>query len=482
MLNNFKLRGQIFLGFSLPVTLLLGLSGLIFVTGNQVSQTFKEVERVQKVIIATDEMALRTSMMARQARGYLLVQSNDSLQEFERQKQLYNRAVEISEPLIQNSAQKQIFERMIKVGEAYDDMCKKTFQLVQQGKLEDAIDLYLRESKALVGELDRLNADFNADELKILSHLTGGATNSVHFLIVISAIAGLLGLILSGVAAFFIWVRVTKTVNCSVEAIASSTSEIAVAVEQQERTALQQATAVSQTTTTMNELNASALKSVDQANAATTSAQQVSTLASSGTKVVTHTLEDMAVLKQNVEKIASQIQQLNEQAGQIGIISTLVGDLASQTNMLALNAAVEAVRAGEHGKGFTVVSAEIRKLADQSKQSAEKIRLLIKEIEDAMSSTISVTDEGSKQVEQGVRTAQGMAETFAGVAEAINAIVVNHQQISLTAKQQSIAVQQVVEVMNSLKLGADQTAAGISQTKVETQQLNEVALNLKTIV
>lgn len=89
MLNNFKLREQIFLGFSLPVTLLLGLSGMIFVVGNQMSQAFKEVGRAQEVIIGTDDMILRTSMMARQVRGYLLVQNNNPLQEFEKQKQLY---------------------------------------------------------------------------------------------------------------------------------------------------------------------------------------------------------------------------------------------------------------------------------------------------------------------------------------------------------------------------------------------------------
>lgn len=482
MLNNFKLRGQIFLGFSLPVTLLISLSGLIVAVGNQTSQTFKEVGRAQQVLIATDDMVLRTSMMARQARGYLLVQDNDPVQEFEKQKRLYQQALEVAKPLVDDEKQKQLFDRMVKMGEEYDDMCKETFRLIEQGKLKEATDLYLRESKVLVGGLDQLGEDFNKREQEILSGLTDNTTNSMRFLIFSSISVGLLGLILSIAAASLIWTRVTGTVNRSVEAIASSTSEIAAAVEQQERSANQQVTAVSQTTATMDELKASALQSVEQADTATASAQQVSSLASSGTKAVTHTLEDMAVLKQNVEKIIEQIQRLSEQAGQIGVISTLVGDLASQTNMLALNAAVEAVRAGEHGKGFTVVSGEIRKLADQSKRSAEKIRVLIKEIEGAINTTVSVTDEGARQVEQGVKTAQGTAETFAGVADAISTIVFNNQQISLTAKQQLVAVQQVVDVMSILKMGADQTASGISQTKVETQQLNEVALNLKAVV
>ncbi|MEH1825250.1 MAG: methyl-accepting chemotaxis protein [Nostoc sp.] len=371
---------------------------------------------------------------------------------------------------------------MLKLGNEYDDLCKETFRLVEQGKLKDATTLYLQESKTVVGELDQLNTEFNQREKEILAHLTETTANSMRYLIFGSVIVGLLGLILSSAAASLIWARVTKTVNRSVDAIASSASEIAAAVEQQERTATEQATSVSQTTATMNELGISCRQSVEQADVAAISAQQVFNLASSGTKDVAHTLEHMAFLKQKVEQIAEGIKRLGEQAEQIGSISTLVGDIANQTNMLALNAAVEAVRAGEQGKGFTVVSSEIRKLADQSKQSAEKIRVLVSQIQAAIKATATVTDEETKQVEHGVKTAKGTAETFAGVADAINSVFLNSQQISLTAKQQAVAVQQVIQVMDNLKVGADQTASGIGQTRVETKQLNEVALNLKVVV
>ena len=77
------------------------------------------------------------------------------------------------------------------------------------------------------------------------------------------------------------------------------------------------------------------------------------------------TVEGMFTLEKKVGAIAEQIVHLSEQANQIGSISQLVFDLANKTNMLALNSSVEAVRAGEHGKGFSVVANEIRKLAHQ---------------------------------------------------------------------------------------------------------------------
>jgi methyl-accepting chemotaxis protein len=177
-----------------------------------------------------------------------------------------------------------------------------------------------------------------------------------------------------------------------------------------------------------------------------------------------------------------QIMQLSEQTDRIGNISSVVSDLANQTNMLALNAAVEAVRAGEHGKGFGVVASEIRKLSDRSKKSATQINLLVADIQKAINSTVMVTDEGTKTVESGVNIASETAAAFAGVANAINNVVLSSQQVSLNAKQQAVAIEQVVEAMNSLNQAAAQTASGITQTKVGTQKLNEAALDLKAII
>ena len=267
-----------------------------------------------------------------------------------------------------------------------------------------------------------------------------------------------------------------------VSTIVGSSTEIAATVEQQERMAAQQSVSVNQTTTTMDELGASSRQSAEQAEVAATGARQALLLAEDGTKVVSQTWDGMIMLKEKVGAIAEQILRLSEQTSQISNITNLVSDLANQTNMLALNAAVEAARAGDQGRGFAVVASEIRKLADQSKQSAERINGLVVDIQGAINSTVMVTDEGTKTVEKGMQLTQGTAQTFTGVADAINNVVLSSQQISLNTKQQAIAIQQVVDAMNSLNQGAAQTASGISQTKVGTQRLNEAAQNLKAVV
>lgn len=292
---------------------------------------------------------------------------------------------------------------------------------------------------------------------------------------------GLTALIASGLAVLFAN-RTTKLIQGIASSIASSSTEIAATVEQQERTVSGQASSVNQTTTTMDELGASSRQSAEQAEASAAGASQALNLAEGGTQAVQQTLKGMTILKEQVNEIALAIIRLSEQTGQIGSVSSLVGDLANQTNMLALNAAVEAARAGEHGKGFGVVATEIRKLADQSKKSSEKINTLVGDIQSAINKTVMVTDEGTKKVDQGLELAQKTAQTFTGVADSVNNVFLNSQQISLSAKQQAIAVQQIVMAMNSINLGAKESASGITQVKSSAQQLKEAAQQLKKAV
>ncbi|GAB4190556.1 MAG: hypothetical protein Fur006_32720 [Coleofasciculaceae cyanobacterium] len=267
-----------------------------------------------------------------------------------------------------------------------------------------------------------------------------------------------------------------------VSRISTASHQIFSTLDEQERVASQQAASVNETTATMDELEASSRQSAEQAKAAVAAAQQALVLTKDGTQAVGESLEGMFALEQKVGAIAQQIVRLSEQANQIGSISQLVSDLANKTNMLALNSSVEAIRAGEHGKGFSVVANEIRKLADQSQNSAEKISVLVSEIQSAINSTVMVTDEGTKTVAAGVQIAQKTDQAFTGVADAVNKVVLNNQQISLNLKQQVDAIQQVVQAMESINQGAKETAVGINQTKVGTQQLNETALNLQQMV
>ncbi|MBP0002448.1 MAG: CHASE3 domain-containing protein [Cyanobacteria bacterium SBC] len=464
-----KIRNWIIAGYSVPVF----LSALLSVFVARESHNLRMLIDNSQLV---NDIALNIQIMSRTTRGYLLDRNDISKISYQNAKNTYNTdAATLAEQLV-DPEQQQVLEALVKDVDDLIAINDSIFQFVESGKTDEAM-IQWREDKGRkqVEDVQALLQSFRQEEDEILF-------TSLNTLLYSTLGFTLIVFLLSTSIGWWVVRNIANQMDQSAGAIASSSSEIAATVEQQERAATQQAASVNETTTTMDELGASSRQIMEQADAATENARQALNQADNGTRTVAETVETMTVLKDKVSAIARQILQLSEQTNQIGNISILVSDLANQTNMLALNAAVEAVRAGEHGKGFSVVASEIRKLADRSKKSAEKINALVADIQNAINSTVMVTDEGTKTVESGVRTSQNTSESFGEIRSAINEVVLNNQQISLTLKQQVSAVQQVVEAMNSLNTAARETASGISQVKVGTQRLNEAAISLKEMV
>jgi methyl-accepting chemotaxis protein len=275
---------------------------------------------------------------------------------------------------------------------------------------------------------------------------------------------------------------VLTAVKQTLNALITNSTEIAVASEEQERISAQQASAVNQTTITMEELNAASTLAAQQAETAAKGAQEVLVFATGGTQTVMRSLGEMMTLKEKMNAMQAQILQLTTQTNLIGNISSLVSDLANQTNMLALNAAIEAVHAGAHGQGFAIVATEIRKLADQSQKSAIKINTLVKNIQEAIYLTETTTMDGMKTIEKSYQSSQDTVDAFSSVSSRIDQVTSSVQSISLNCQQQMIAIQQVVEAMRILNIAATETASGIRQIKIGIQNLNEVSLVLKVLV
>jgi methyl-accepting chemotaxis protein len=293
--------------------------------------------------------------------------------------------------------------------------------------------------------------------------------------------AGIAGGLTVGLA-LFLTDRVAKYIQKAISTITVSAGEITDTVQLQEISVNQQANSAIATTDSINVLEAISTETAQQADASATGAQQALSLAEEGTQAVKKTIHEMSDLRDRVDEIAQQIANLGEQTGQITTVSDLVSDLAKQTNMLALKAAVEAARAGEQGKGFGVVAGEIRKLADESKKSAQKINDLATDIQTSINRTVMTTDRGTKTATDGIQLAENTAVTFVGVAEAVNNVFLNSQQISSSTKRQANAIQQVLGAMNTISQGSQESAIGMHKVKTSTRELNQIADELQAAV
>lgn len=479
--NSLKLRTRMIIGYLVPLVLFGVLGGLIYITNTDRDRRQTEVSEVEVAMARINSFAYSMSRVARNTRGQVLFPNDQSYrQDFEKALEEHRTSAPGIADLMDTPEFKALMQEVVTQAEANINNSEEVFKLVRanqipkatevltevrvRGQVEEAFDKILADKAAA---LDRLQTEEEAANAALAATVTVGFIASL-----ISSIAFCL-LITNWISQ-----RVQQTAN----EITASSSQIATTIQQQEQIANQQAASVNETTATMDELEASCRQSVEQAQAAVASAQDALQLAERGTQAVGQTLEGMFAMEKRVEAIADQIVYLSEQANQIANISQLVSELANQTNMLALNSSVEAVRAGEHGKGFAIVANEIRKLSDQSESAAEKISGLVSEIQKAINATVMVTDEGTKTVKSGVQIAQQTEQAFTGVAETVSKVALNNQQVALNLKQQVNAIRQVVDAMETINRGAKETATGLGETKMGTQQLNQAALLLKEMV
>ncbi len=295
-------------------------------------------------------------------------------------------------------------------------------------------------------------------------------------------IAALLFEIALAAIVLFTLQRVTKTLQNAVDNVSGRSTKIAASVDEQGRIISDQSASVTETTSTIEGLGLSTLKTAQQADASASTAKEALDLSENGLRAAEETLEGISELRGKVSSIADNIMQLSEQTDQITSVSKLVADLADQTNMLALNAAVEAARAGEQGKGFAVVAGEIRKLADQSRSSADKINTLVGTIQSSINSTVMVTDEGNKTADVGIRLTESTMAAFQQIEQAIKEVSEASQNIALSSKQQAVGVQQAVSSMNAINLGAQESSTFAEQVKTTSDELANVAENLQVTV
>lgn len=163
-----------------------------------------------------------------------------------------------------------------------------------------------------------------------------------------------------------------------------------------------------------------------------------------------------------IDASAALMNQLNEENSRIGDIVATIKHISTQTNLLALNAAIEAARAGEHGKGFSVVSHEIRKLAESSEQSTEQIEHILGTIR-------TRTAEAAEQIIQGQRTVAASSEAAQQVIESMRSVASDSGR---TLEQSTHVDRSADDLQHQYKKVADQivTIAGITEQNMASIQ------------
>lgn len=165
--------------------------------------------------------------------------------------------------------------------------------------------------------------------------------------------------------------------------------------------------------------------------------------AAQGNDSLNRVMSQMTIINDSSDHVEKQVRILGEQSQQIGNIVDVITSIADQTNLLALNAAIEAARAGEQGKGFAVVADEVRKLAEQSKQSADQIAALILSIQHDTTNVINAISSNTKETAAGMEVVDETKEAFQKIMQSIGGVSTQLHDISAVTEQMSASIEEV---------------------------------------
>ena len=178
-----------------------------------------------------------------------------------------------------------------------------------------------------------------------------------------------------------------------------------------------------------------------------------------GDKNVAAAVDQMKVVESSVSETSGVIAQLGEESDKIGKIVDAIAAISDQTNLLALNAAIEAARAGEHGRGFAVVADEVRKLAEQSQQSAREISDLIGSIQEKSQDAVRSMQEGVNQVRTGTEAVNGGGQAFKQIAEMVTEVAENSRRMGLIVKTLVGSTDEINKAVENINAKSRQVAS-----------------------
>ncbi|MEW6685092.1 MAG: HAMP domain-containing methyl-accepting chemotaxis protein [Candidatus Edwardsbacteria bacterium] len=261
-----------------------------------------------------------------------------------------------------------------------------------------------------------------------------------------------------------------QELSASAEEMNASAEEISGTVQQMAKGAAQQSERITEISKEVENVSASTRKIDSQVRMTAVSSHRSTEAAVGGMQAAQHSVTRMTEIFTVANQTAERVQLLSQHSKQIGEIVGLITSIAEQTDLLALNAAIEAAKAGEAGRGFTVVAEEVRRLAVESAQSTERVSTLIREIEREIAETVEMIEKEKEVVIWGKETVDKAEEALKLINSTVTVASTMVRQIADVSKAQSESTQQVVKSVADISTVALETAANTEEVAAAVQE------------
>jgi twitching motility protein PilJ len=294
----------------------------------------------------------------------------------------------------------------------------------------------------------------------VTEDITGAIADSVNY--TIEELRVLVGRINSAAAQ----------VTSATESAQATSVKLLQAAERQSKEIQEAGASVLKMARAINEVSASASKSVSVARQSLSAAQK-------GQEAVSNSISGMGEIREQIQETSKRIKRLGESSQEIGEIVELISDITEQTNVLALNAAIQAASAGEAGRGFTVVAEEVQRLAERSAEATKQIAAIVKTIQTDTHDAVAAMEKSTVGVVEGAKLSDAAGQALSEIGEVSRRLAQLIEEISVTAQAQAQAAGHVATTMQDILSVTKQTTEGTKQTAVSVGQIAKLAQELK---
>jgi len=260
-----------------------------------------------------------------------------------------------------------------------------------------------------------------------------------------------------------------------VMAVTKHSKQIAGAINEIDRGAQSQTVMAEESASAMEQMALGIQNVAEVASTIASNTDFISQKISESNDAVQQSICRMNEIQEGTKAELMIIHKLEKESEEINLISNMIAAISDQTNLLALNASIEAARAGDAGKGFAVVAEEVRKLSEQTAESATKINVLIERVQSYTLEVVKAAELGEDNVERGLASIEAVGERFEEIVQAVGEIAGQVEEMNASAEQMSANTEEVSASMEEMAATAHAASDYVHEvTDATTEQLNTV--------
>ncbi len=268
-------------------------------------------------------------------------------------------------------------------------------------------------------------------------------------------------------------------VQQSGEQITSSSAQIAASSRQLETTMSEQAASTREASLSSRQISETAENLVKTMSGVARAASETAKLAESGQKGLEAMEASMQTVLGGTDSVSGKLFGIRQNASEISTIVTTITKVADQTNLLSLNAAIEAEKAGEYGRGFSVVASEIRRLADQTSVAVLDIEDMVNKMELSVVEGAQEMDVFTQDVRSGVEKISLFGKQLEGIMNKVQTLQPGFEAVNTAMETQSENASQISETMEQLTNVTHDTLESLREFNLATDHLRKAATGLQ---